>query len=262
MGEMTSYEPGQFSWVDLMAGDLGEAKTFYGSLFGWEPVDQDTQGGPPYVIFRLNGKQVAGMGQLSDEMRSNGVPPCWNSYVNVEDVDAIVAKVPELGGRVTMPPMTVLDAGKMAGLQDPTGGHVFVWQKDRHFGAELVNDPHAFCWNELATRDLAKAKEFFGALFGWEFTQSDDSPAEYDVIQCGGRENGGIMQMTEEWGEIPPHWSVYFTVEDTEATVAKVQELGGSVRVPPFDTPVGKMAVVADPHGAGFSVIAMSVSPD
>ncbi|MBJ7522389.1 MAG: VOC family protein, partial [Solirubrobacteraceae bacterium] len=58
--------------------------------------------------------------------------------------------------------------------------------------------------------------------------------------------------------EIPAHWMVYFAVENTDATVAHAKELGGTVSVEPFDLPVGRFAVLHDPHGALFSVIAMN----
>lgn len=262
MAEMTQYAHGQFSWVDLMSADIDEAKAFYAKLFGWDAVDQDTQGGPPYVIFEQDGKHVAGMGALTDEMRANGVPPCWNSYVNVDDVNEIVGRVEEFGGKVTMPPMQVLQAGHMAGFQDPTGAFLFVWQKLEHIGARVVNEPGTLCWNELATTDVERAREFFGALFDWDFAEHDGTPTKYYITKVDGRENGGLMQMNDEWEGIPPCWCVYFAVADVEATVAKVTELGGGVNVPPFDIPVGRMSVVADPHGAVFSVIQLADPPE
>jgi predicted enzyme related to lactoylglutathione lyase len=59
----------------------------------------------------------------------------------------------------------------------------------------------------------------------------------------------------------PNHWHVYFGVADADATVAKATELGGSVLVPAFDSPVGRMAVIADPHGAVFSIIQPAPQP-
>ena len=58
--------------------------------------------------------------------------------------------------------------------------------------------------------------------------------------------------------EVPPFWAVYFTVVDTDAAVARVAELGGTVIMPPMDIEPGRFAVVADPTGAVFNVIAQS----
>ena len=97
--------------------------------------------------------------------------------------------------------------------------------------------------------------------FGWEFAEHEGAPTAYWIIKNQGQDNGGMMLMTEEWGEIPPHWMVYFAVADTDATAATIETAGGKIVVPPFDTPVGKIAVVSDTHGAIFSLIAMSQPP-
>lgn len=259
MATKTSYAPGTFSWVDLMAHDIAGAKSFYGDLFGWTARDMDTQGGPPYVQFELGGDGVAGMGQMQDEMKSQGMPPVWNNYVTVENVEDTAKQAAELGGTVVMPAMDVVGAGWMAIIQDPTGAHLSLWQPNAHFGAQRVNEPGTFCWNEMATRDIEKAREFFGALLGWEFADNPGSPSKYYIIKNQGQDNGGLMQMTSEWEGIPPHWAVYFAVEDTDASAKRVEELGGKVTVQPFDIPVGRMAVVADAQGAMFSLIKITV---
>lgn len=257
MGVMTSYDDGQFSWVDLVAHDLNDAVEFYTKLFGWHCNMADTQGGPPYGMFQLQGKDVAGVGQMMADMKAQGMPPYWNSYVNVDDIEAVAKKTSDLGGQVVMPVMQVMEAGWLAYIQDPTGGTLGLWQKNQHFGAGLVNVPHTFCWNEFATRDIEKAKDFFGQLFGWEFADNPKSPTKYYIIKNKGKENGGLMQMDERWGEMPPAWMVYFTVESAEKAVAKVSELGGKVVLPPFDIVVGRMAIVSDPQGGTFTVIKM-----
>ncbi len=260
MPTMTSYEHGQFSWVDLMAHDTQAAKRFYSELFGWEAADQATGGGPPYTIFRLGGQDVAGMGGMPPDMIQQGVPPIWNSYITVADIEAVVAKVEGLGGKVTMPIMKVMDAGVMAFISDPTGGNVALWQKNKHIGAHRVGDPGCFCWNELATRDVDRAREFFAALLGWEFQENPHSPNPYYFIKNRGADNGGIVQMNEQWGSAPTCWMVYFTVENADQAVAKIVELGGKVIVPPFDLPVGRIAVVGDSQGAALDIIQMAPS--
>ena len=259
MTTMTDYAHGQFSWVDLMSANMDESKVFYAALFGWEAVDQDTQGGPPYVLFQLDGKRVAGMGQLPDDLAAQGVPPVWNSYVNVDDLAATVARVTELGGMVMMPPMQVLNHGHMAGVQGPEGAPLFLWQKLDHFGAEAVNEPNTLCWNELATREVEQSRAFFESLFGWQCELQEGTPGTYYVAKLGETQNAGLMQMTEEWGDMPCCWGTYFAVDDVDAQVAKVTELGGRVNVPAFDMSVGRMAVVADAHGAVFSMIRLDM---
>ncbi len=249
------YAHGQFSWVDLNAHDAAAAIDFYGRLLGWTTVEQDTGGGPPYSLFLRDGAVVAGVGEMSAAMKAQGLPPLWNSYINVSSVPDVVAQAEKLGATVVVPPMRVLDSGWLAYVQDPTGASVGFWQAGTHKGAERVNVPGSFCWNELNTRDAGAACTFFHELLGWEYEDNDASPSAYFIIQNEGRANGGILQMTEEWGDIPPHWMVYFAVENIEASATAVRNLGGTLHHGPFDTPAGPIAVVADPQGATFHLI-------
>ena len=114
MVTMSTYTQGQFCWIDLMSRVMSGAKPFYCNLFGWQAVDQDTHGGPPYACFTLDDQQVAGMGQMNDEMKASGQPPVWNSYINVDDVQAATNQAAELGAQVVMPPFQVVDAGHMS----------------------------------------------------------------------------------------------------------------------------------------------------
>ena len=143
---------------------MQEAIQFYGELFGWTCDAQDTEGGPPYGIFMLGENIVAGIGEMDEEMKSSGMPPFWNSYISVDDIEATASKVTELGGNVVVPVMDVMDAGKMAFIQEPSGAICALWQKGTHFGASLCNDVNTFCWNELTTRETQKAKDFFLAF--------------------------------------------------------------------------------------------------
>lgn len=259
MSIIESYTHGQFSWVDLMARDMGAAEAFYGNLFGWKAVQQDTHGGLPYAQLEQDGRAVAGLGEMNDAMKAQGIPAMWNSYINVDDVEAATARAKELGGTIVMPVTKAVEAGWMSIITDPTGAMVCLWQKNQHIGASLVNEPNSVGWNELATRDEATAREFYGQLCGWSFDAIDVPQTTYHVIENAGRRNGGIMQMTPAWGDIPPHWMVYFAVADVDAMVARVTELGGKVHVPPFDIPVGRMSVVSDPQGAVFTVAKLNV---
>ena len=254
----SAYAHGEFSWVDLSSLDMAQAKQFYTRLFGWDAVDGDTQGGPPYAQFVQSGKIIAGLGELSDEMQEQGVLPTWNSYINVDDAQAIVDRAPELGGTVVVPYMQIMDAGWLAFLADPTGAVFAVWQKNKHVGAELCNEPVSFSWNECATRDIERASDFYSKLLGWKLESTPMGGTEYRVIKNRGRDNGGLLQMTAEWGEMPPHWMVYFAVADTDATAKKAAELGGEVSVPPTDIPMGRFAVITDPQGAVFTVIKLN----
>src|SRR5918998_4241018 len=119
MGTRTSYEPGTFSWVDLATTDPAGAKRFYGELFGWEADDMPAGDGATYTMLRLGEHYVAGLAEQPEDERGQGIPPHWNNYVTVADVDASAERVGSLGGTVLAPPFDVLTAGRMCVVQDP-----------------------------------------------------------------------------------------------------------------------------------------------
>lgn len=257
MSEISEYEHGRFCWVDLSAHDMKAAGAWYSELLGWTVEEQDTQGGPPYAMFMKGDKVIAGIGQTSDEMKQAGVPPMWNNYVSVDDVGAIADKVTSLGGKTIVEPMKVLDAGHLAFFTDPEGATFAVWQAAEHPGATLINEPGAFSWNELLSRDIGKAASFYGELFGWTFV---DIPIghPYKVGKLGDRDQLGLLQIDDNFGPMPAMWSTYFAVADCDATVAKISATGGKVIRPPTDIAPGRFAVVGDPQGGNFNVIQLA----
>ncbi len=248
--EKESYEHGVPSWVDVSSPDPAAARRFYSALFGWEINEGPPEAGG-YAIALLQGKSVAGIGPQMDP----NFPPVWSTYINVDDADAIAKKVSESGGQVYVPPMDVLEFGRMAFFADPTGAVFGVWQPKLHKGAQLVNEPNTWCWNELLTTDVDQAKQFYGAVFGWG-SQTHPGPMPYTEWQLGGSSVGGMMAKPPMMpAEVPSHWLAYFAVTDTDATVKRVNELGGRTMAPPMDIEPGRFAVVADPAGATFGVI-------
>ncbi|HEY5014983.1 MAG TPA: VOC family protein [Acidimicrobiia bacterium] len=253
--EVESYEHGVPSWVDLGTPDPAKAGAFYAALFGWTiPPGPPEAGG--YAIAELRGRPVAGIGP-----QQNPGPPVWATYVNVDDADAIVGKVTGAGGMVFMPPMDVMDVGRMAFFADPLGAAIGVWQPKLHKGAGIVNEPGTLTWNELMTTDTDAAAKFYAAVFGWDAVTHGEGASAYTEFQVGGRSIAGMMPKPAEMpAEVPPYWGVYFAVADTDATAAQVSELGGTVMMPPRDIEPGRFAIAIDPTGAIFSVITMKPS--
>ena len=252
MPERTSYEPGTPSWVDLGTADIDKSLAFYGGLFGWDASEGDEAAGG-YRNFLFEGKQVAGVYPLMNDQQ----PPVWATYFDTDDADAIAQRVKDNGGQVLMEPMDVMQFGRMAVFMDPTGAAFGVWQPNEHKGAQLVNEPGSLTWNELATRDADAAKAFYTAVFDLGTDDMDMGPMTYTVWKVGDDVVGGMMPMGDQFpAEVPPHWAVYFAVDDTDAVVAKAQELGAAVIAPPMDIPnVGRFAALADPNGTTFSII-------
>jgi predicted enzyme related to lactoylglutathione lyase len=254
MGERTSYEPGTFCWVDLTSPDQAASKSFYEALFGWEAQDMPTgDDGSFYSIMQLGGKDVAAIAPQPQQQQDAGVPPLWNSYVSVQDADATLARATELGATAHAPAFDVFDVGRMAVIQDPQGAFFELWQPKLRYGAARVNEPGAFCWNELMTPELDASTGFYGELFGWTFEPFEAGPMPYRLIKNGEAGNGGIAQPISS---TPPSWLVYFGVEQIDAAVARVGEFGGRTLSGPDDIGIAKIAVVQDPQGAVFALYA------
>jgi predicted enzyme related to lactoylglutathione lyase len=263
----TEYVQGTPNWVDLQTTDQSAAKEFYASLLGWSYDDNPMPGGGGvYSMATLNGETVAAIAPMPPGA-PEGMPPMWNTYIAVDDVDATAEKVAPAGGQVLMPAFDVGDAGRMAFVADPTGAVAALWQANRHIGASLVNEPGALFWNELITDKPDAALAFYEAVLGVTHSSVEMAPGQtYHMLKVGGHDVGGCMEPPVP--DVPNHWRVYFAVDDADATAAKAAAEGGQVAVEPFDVPwarlvgrggasVGRSAVLADPQGAAFSVVTL-----
>jgi predicted enzyme related to lactoylglutathione lyase len=255
MPQRTSYSQGTPCWVDLQTTDPDGARSFYSDLFGWKYDDQPMGDGQVYSMALKDGGQVAAISGQSPEMLAAGTPPMWNTYLAVDDVDASTAKVAQAGGTVGMEPFDVFEAGRMSFVLDPAGAPVAFWQAVNHIGATVVNEHGTLIWNELTVPDPAGTARFYEQVLGVTAkTQDFGSGTEYTTLDVDGRSVAGAD--TPGMEGVPPHWHVYFGVDDVAASAAQVTVLGGTVLAGPMDTPVGPMATVRDPQGAVFSLFA------
>jgi predicted enzyme related to lactoylglutathione lyase len=255
MQETPKYAPGTFCWVECGTSDGEAGKKFYTELFGWDFTDNPIGPGMVYTMLKQDGKDVGALYQLMPDMKAQGVPPHWMSYISVTSADETAAKAKEAGGTVVKEAFDVFTVGRMAVIQDPTGAVFALWQAGTHAGASIVNVPNSFCWNELATSDTGKAGDFYSTVFGWT-KDVQNFGMEYTMFGNAGRPAGGMFGITPEMGNIPSHWLVYFAVDDCDATVEKATSLGAQVMKPADDIPtVGRFAILLDPQGAAFAVI-------
>ena len=252
MGEVERYPEGTFCWVDLGISDPGEAKAFYGGLFGWEFDDLPTGEKGTYSICRLGGKAVAGLYDQAEEAH-------WGSYVSVDDVDRAAGRARELGAEVLVEPFGTPGGGRVATIRDPAGAVVSLSQPGEGFGAEVVNQDGAWTWNELTAPDLAAAVDFYRELFGW---------AAADIAGAVARTSFSLGDLLVGGGHAPigpedpaPRWTISFWVADADRSVERATELGGGVVLAPMDVPVGRFAILADPAGAAFTVAAVPGGP-
>ncbi len=254
MPEMSAYSDGVPSWIDLSSTDVEASKAFYTALFGWEAQAPVAEAGG-YTLLTLRGKNVAGMGPVM----SPDQPPAWMTYVNESDADGTAKRVADAGGTLIVPPMDVMEQGRMAIFADPAGTVLGIWQPALHTGAELVNEPGAYCWSELAARDPEGAKAFYAAALEWEPSTEPMGPMEYTEFKVGGEPIAGMFPISDTMpADMPSYWGVYFAVADCDGTVATATALGATVVTPAMDIPIGRFAGLSDPQGAFFSVIQLA----
>jgi predicted enzyme related to lactoylglutathione lyase len=192
---------------------------------------------------------------MRKEQREQGVPPNWMVYISVENADQSAQKAAQAGGTILAPPFDVMEEGRMAVLQDPTGAIFSLWQPKRTQGVGIAASDNTFCWADLNTVDPERAAEFYSQVFGWKLTKGEHDPSGYLHIQNGDGFIGGVPPAGRPNPQTPPHWLIYFQVGDVSVTAAKASQLGGKVYMPPRTIEnVGDMAVVADPQGAVFAL--------
>jgi uncharacterized protein len=248
------HAPGTFCWFECGSKHAARAKAFYPAVFGWQAVDVPMPGGGGnYTVLKAGGEDIAGLFPLEGP-RCEGIPSHWATYVAVEDVSATLQRATALGGKPTTEVMAVPGVGQVAKLQDPTGAVICIGRMDQHPG---TSPQGPFGWSELATRDTARAEAFYTALFGWK--AKPDPKHSYTEFQAGGKSIAGMMAMTPQHGDAPPHWLPYVMVEDCDRTIAKAAEMGATLLVPPTDIEnVGRFSVFLDPAGAALAAIKLS----
>ncbi len=247
MPTVQSYTPGTFCWCEAYTNNQEAGKAFYAKVFGWTTSDSPSGPDSVYTSFFKGSGAVAGMSTLSAEQIAAGAPPHWGLYISVESVDDSTAKAQSLGATVLAPAFDIMDVGRMSVLQDPCGAVFSLWQKGLHFGADIIDEPGAFCWYELAVKDTNVAKEFYTQLFGWT---PQDRPG-YTEWFLGEERVGGMMSIPD----VPPNWMPYVMVSDCDATAAAAQEAGGTLLLGPGAAgDMGRFCILLDPQGACFAI--------
>lgn len=259
MANFTSHKAGTFCWSELCTHDWQQGKQFYCDLFDWgfddQPIGPDTY----YTMLQKEGVDIAAMYQMEPNRRDLDVPSHWLSYIAVANVDECVVRAQALGAQLLHGPHSVGDAGRMALLVEPDGAVFALWQGMAHPGARKLQEPGTVCWSELASKNSAKSQAFYCQLFDWQIEVVPMENMTYVMFKQGDDNVAGMLEMTEEWRDIPAHWMTYFAVENCDESAAKAQKLGAVICVPPTDVAdVGRFSVITDPQGAAFSIIELT----
>jgi len=254
MPTIESIPAGRPCWADLFTSDPDRARGFYETLLGWTSESAGEEYGG-YINFSKDGHLVAG-GMRNDG--EQGTPDSWTVYLAVADAEATCEAVRANGGQVIVPPMPVMELGTMGLVSDPGGAAIGIWQPGLHKGFGVLAEAGAPSWFELHTREYDASLKFYEAVFGWDLhVVSDEPDFRYATLGRDESSAAGIMDASRMLPDgMPSGWQLYFGVDDADATLAKVVELGGSVLMPAVDSPYGRLAVAADPTGASFRLVA------
>jgi predicted enzyme related to lactoylglutathione lyase len=240
-------------WIDLMTSDAGRVTPFYTELFGWTAGEGSPEFGG-YFMFMNGGVPVAG----AMPNPGAGVPDGWSVYLSAADAKAVADAAIAHGGTLREGPLDIADLGTEVILNDAVGARVGAWQARAFPGLpEASRQPGTPGYFELLTRDYGRAVRFYADVFGWAGqVVSDTDEFRLTALSDGEQTLAGIMDASAFLGEgCGAAWNVYFQVADTDAALATVTRLGGTVVQPAMDTPYGRLATATDPAGAQFKIM-------
>jgi predicted enzyme related to lactoylglutathione lyase len=242
--------------MDLLTSDTARAREFYAGLFGWTAGEAAEQFGGYFMFMRDDVPVVGCMPKVPGIPGMEG-QDTWGIYLSSPDAKGTVEKGLAHGGKLREGPMDIADLGVEAVLDDSIGARAGVWQAKAFSGSGVFGEPGTPAYFELLTRDYAKAVEFYRDVFGWDPKVVGDTPEfRLTALKDGDETIAGIMDAS---GFLPEgqddHWNVYFKVASTDAALAKITELGGTVTEPAVDTPYGRLAAATDPTGASFKLV-------
>lgn len=256
---MTNPNTGRLVWYELLTSDPKAAIAFYTEVCGWKTQPFETG---DYTMWVGSQGPLGGVTPMPEPAKAMGAPPYWQANVQVENVDATVAKVKELGGKVYVTE-DVPTVGRFAVIADPQGAVIAVFTPLRDMQAHDVTKQGEFSWHELYTTDHEAAFRFYNQIAGWEkLGEFDMGPmGTYWLWGRDGKQLGGMMtkpkdMKTPDGREVPPAWMFYVTTTDLDAALARAKASGATVLNGPMDVPGGQRIVqLMDPQGAAFALV-------
>lgn len=237
------HSDGTFCFAELHTPDVGAAVRFYGGLFGWEAATA----ADGYVMCRLHGQDVIAMRQTSGPQQLLG-------YVKVGNVDRIAARAEELGGRVVTAPFDTNGFARTCVIEDPDGARLGLWESRGHGGAHVQDRSGTMWWVELMSRNIRTARDFYTALFGWTFTETQKWGIDSTIFQLNGASVATALQYDPEWN-VTAHWGVFFAIEDWDATLRQITSTGGELEFWRDVPHAGRLGRILDPACALFIIM-------
>jgi len=246
---------GRFIWHELMTTDPAAAGAFYSKVLPWRT---QPSGMPSYTLWMAGKTQTGGLMALPPDS-APGTPPHWLVYIGTPSVDASVADVQRLGGKVLKGATDIPNVGRYAVLSDPQGATFAVYTPTSPAGGAAGSGapPGEFSWHELTTTDPQGALRFYSELFGWARGPGHDmggTMGVYQIFTQGGTQVGGMYRAQD--ASTPSHWLGYVRVTEAARTAAAAKAAGGRVLHGPVEVPGGSWIVMLlDPQGGAFAVV-------
>ncbi len=251
---MAKTNHGQFVWHEHLTKDPKAAIAFYSEIVGWK-TQPFPEGGNDYVMWVGSQGPLGGVMKLPADAAKMGAPPHWMGDVQVDDVDATVALVKKLGGKIHHEPSEIPTVGRFAVIGDPQGAAIAVFKPKNAMELHDTSKDGEFCWNELMTSDSAAAVAFYTEIFGWKIlNEMDMGPMGlYRIYGIGEKQLGGIMTTPSE-SKMPPMWLYYAQTPDLDGAIKRSTKMGAKIMNGPMDVPGGRVAQLMDPQGAAFAL--------
>lgn len=246
---------GNFTWTDLSTLDVAEAKRFYSAIFQWDFTEDDSG----YVDCTKSATPCSGLYEMPQLFRKIRMPSFWMTYISVSDIDVVVMKAKELGGRVELEETNSL--GKIALIRDPAGAGFTCYEGVARSAIEKNPGQGRWGWSELFTSDFAQINNFYAELFGWVFEESGDIADRYLIRNEGGEAIGAVQVSGNAIKGEKEFWGVFFGVDDAGKTLSGIRDAGGKV-IYDYSNSNGVHYLVNDSQGAVFFVTGQDSATD
>ena len=238
---------GDFTWIDLSTFDVSKAKAFYLDVFQWDYNGDETG----YVNCTRSTTPCAGLYEMPEFFQKIKMPSFWMTYISVSDIDSVVTKATELGGKVEIEETNAL--GKVALIRDPAGAGFTCYEGAAKSASAETPQHGRWHWSELFVSDLAKVRRFYTELFGWTIEETGDAADRYSILNEGGERIGAVQVASSEIRSEKEFWGVFFGVSDTKKALAKINDGGGNV-IYDLSNTEGTHYLANDSQGAAFFV--------
>jgi len=255
---MANTNHGALVWYELLTTDPTGAIAFYADVVGWTTRRWDTG---DYTMWVGAHGPLGGVTQLPEAARQIGAPSYWQANIQVADLDASLALVQELGGKVHHQE-DVPTIGRLAVIADPQGAVIALYQPEQEMAPHDLTTDGEISWHELYTSDHEAAFGFYQAIAGWERLGSFDMGpmGTYLLWGLGGQQLGGMMttpagMKTPDGHDVPPSWMYYVTCADLDGGLERAKARGAKVLNGPMEVPGGgRIVQLLDPQGAAFAL--------